>query len=315
MKVPLFNPAVTDAEVELDLESVVRSGVFVDGPERDAFEDELAAHLGVRYAVTVASGTGALEAALRFFGSEAERVAVPGNTFKGTVSAIRNARLVPAFTDVDENGLMLDPEVSVEGCVPVDLCGHEAPYRPGRLWALSDGCQSLWGSIPACISFHPTKPLGTYGHGGAVLTDDRDLAMYVKRWRWHGPMGGRNSRLPELQAHVLRRKLPFVDKWIAERRRIARIYQQQLALEVTQPEQSHWHTFPVKVPRGTSADALVNYLARVGVQTKRAYGPLSDHAGVMDWARRVVYLPIWAGMTYEQIRHVIGSCNEWGAQC
>lgn len=315
MKIPLYHPQRTDADVELDLDSVVRSGRYVDGPERDAFEDEFAAYLGVKHVVTVASGTDALEAALRYLGTPDDRVAVPGNTFRGTMSAIWNAGLRPQPVDVDANGLMLEREVDVSGSVPVDLCGHRCPTYPPQGWVVRDACQSLWPRpTPVCYSFHPTKPLGTYGTGGVVATDDKGMAEYVRRWRWHG-MGGRNSRLSELQAHVLRRRLPFMDEHTAARQRIAEIYQGELHLDVTRPEMSHWHTFPVKVHVAAARPLLAAALKASGIETKPAYDALSLHPGVQDWANRVLYLPIWPGMRDEEIEYVVRACNDWRAEC
>lgn len=316
MKVPLFDPVQEDARVKglEDVQEVVASGRLVDGIHRDALENELADFFEVRSVACVATGTDALEAAIRAYKqSEHPEVAVPANTFIGTVSAIRAAGCKPVYVDVDKNGLVREEAVSTEGCIVVDLCGHKATRKQLASWTIVDACQSLFSGEgrTSCYSFHPTKPLGGYGTGGAVA-GTRAVTDQVKLWRWHGSNGGRNSRLPEIQASVLRKKLPWAKDKIIRRREIARMYLENITrANHTRPEKSHWHTYPILLSGEIERDYVGGKLLDAGIQTKPAYEPLTDKCPkAVKWSQQVLYLPIWAGMTDRQVQYVIEKCQE-----
>ena len=322
MKVKLFDAAAEDAEIDFGLDEVARSGRYVDGPERDEFEYEFAQYLGAKYVVSVNSGTDALEAAIRAETSAAARCCVtcviPSNTFRGTESAVRNAGISRVYGEVDADGLLTIDASSRSAqhgypVVSVDLCGHSCS-APGFVpeWIVHDCCQSLffYEDGPCAYSFHPTKPLGGYGTGGAVATNNPRVAEFVRQWRWHGARGGRNSRLPEVQARVLRRKLPLAEGRAKRRRQIALRYIELLTeFETPRDVVSYWHTFPLKLQGAARRADLAAYLNAQGVETKPAY--FSLHPLAADWADRVLYLPVHTALTDDQVEYVAQCCNSW----
>ncbi|MGI9116040.1 MAG: DegT/DnrJ/EryC1/StrS family aminotransferase [Gaiellales bacterium] len=235
---------------------VVRSGVFILGPNVKALEAETAADLGVAHAVGVANGTDALILALRAYGIGAgDEVVCPAYTFYATPESIAAVGATPVFADIDPGTYQLDP-ASVEAAITprtraimaVHLFGHPAPMRELRAIAdahglvlIEDAAQAYGASLDgvrcgaigdvATFSFFPTKNLGGFGDGGLVATDDAEIAERVRELRFHGSKDkrtftqvGMNSRLDELQAAILRVLLPELAGWNASRRTVADRY-------------------------------------------------------------------------------------------
>ena len=267
---------------------VLGRGAFVDGAEVADFERRFAAASGVAHCVAVANGTDAIELGLRALAlPPGSGVALPANTFIATVEAVVRAGLRPVVVDVDPDHGLLDPAAlarvagSCRAVVPVHLHGQLAPMpallevaRRAGLRVLEDGAQShlathlgrcagSWGDL-AATSFYPGKNLGAYGDGGAVLTDDADLAVRVRTLRAHGTapgddrythaVMGMNSRLDTLQAVVLTAKLEHLAAWNDLRRAAADRYEALLAgrddvlLPRTAPSNVHaWHIYAVRV--------------------------------------------------------------------
>lgn len=262
--VPLLDLGAQYAEHRRELDEavarVVESQRFVLGPEVEALEKEIAAYLGVDYAVGVASGTDALLLSLRALGLEpGTGVVVPAFSFFATAGAVWNAGLRPVFCDVDPDTFNVTAATvdaawsdDVGAVVPVHLFGQMAPVaeigeraaeRGGVV--VEDAAQAIGarrngrvagaaGDVGA-LSFFPTKNLGAFGDGGMVVTDDAGLADRVARLRVHGgrqmyhhELVGTNSRLDALQAAVLRAKLPHLDGWAEARRRNAALYDEML---------------------------------------------------------------------------------------
>ena len=235
---------------------VIRSGVFILGPNVRAFEEETAADLGVAHAVGVANGTDALILALRAHGiGPGDEVICPAYTFYATPESIAAVGATPVFADIDAATFQLDP-ASVEAAVgertraimAVHLFGHPAPMRELRaiadakgLLLIEDAAQAFGAALDgarcgaigdiATFSFFPTKNLGGFGDGGLVTTNDAAIAERVRELRFHGSKDkrtftqvGMNSRLDELQAAILRILLPELAGWNAARRAAAARY-------------------------------------------------------------------------------------------
>jgi dTDP-4-amino-4,6-dideoxygalactose transaminase len=276
-------------EVDAGLARLMATGAFTDGPDVGAFEAEFAAFSGARHAVGVASGTDALELALRAAGVEGgDEVIVPAHTFVATAEAALRIGAVPVFVDVDPDHLLIDPggiaaaiTPRTAAVVPVHLYGQLAPMGPiGEIatrhdlpviadaaqaqGATGDGDGIATGVLAAGTSFYPGKNLGAYGDAGAVVTDDADVADVVRSMSHHG-MGddryrhvrfGCTSRLDTLQAVVLRAKLARLEKWNDQRRAAAAYYDELLdgAEGVTRPATAPgnvhvWHLYVVQVDR------------------------------------------------------------------
>jgi dTDP-4-amino-4,6-dideoxygalactose transaminase len=247
-------------EVEAALRRVLRSGEYVLGPETAAFESEIAARVGVRFAVGVGSGSEALELALRALGAgPGDEVVTSAFTHFATVGAILRAGARPVFADVEPGGFGVDPDgvaaaigPRTRAVVPVHLFGRCADLvRIGALAEaagvplVEDAAQAFGaarGGRPAggsgrlgCFSFYPSKVLGALGDAGCVTTDDPGLAECLRRLRSHGvsrdgrhELVGTTSRLDSIQAAVLRARLPFLKRSLEGRARNARIYREEL---------------------------------------------------------------------------------------
>ena len=298
-------------EVMEAMRRVVERGVFVLGSEVAALEAEFAAYCEVDHGVGVDSGTSALELALRAFdGGPGDEVVTAANTFIATVFAIRYTGARPVLVDVDPHRYTLDPAAleraitpRTKAVLPVHLYGQPADMDPildvarrHRLAVIEDACQAHGaryrgrraGSIghAAAFSFYPSKNLGAFGDGGMVVTNDRAVAERLRGFRnygqsrkYHHAYLGYNRRLDELQAAVLRVKLPHLDAWNAARRRAADWYDRALAvLPVERPPRAAdaTHVFHLYVVRVHDRDAARAHLDRRGVRTGVHY-PVPVH--------------------------------------
>ena len=302
-------------EIQAAIRRVLESGRYILGPEVEAFEREFAAYLGCARAVGVASGTDALELALRAAGIGAgDRVVTVALTATATVAAIAAAGARAEFVDVEERTLTLDPAAlaqrlaggsapAPQAVVPVHLYGNPADLpgitavaRRHGVKVIEDCAQAhgagfqgrrvgAWGDA-AAFSFYPTKNLGAIGDGGAVTTDDPRLAEEVRRLRQYGwrdryvsETPGINSRLDELQAAILRVKLPRLDADNERRRNLAARYlaglaSTRLVLPGTPAAgEPVWHQFVVRTP---ARDALRARLAAAGIEAAVLY-PVPVH--------------------------------------
>ena len=299
--------------VDVAVRRVLDRGWFVLGPELEGFEQEFAAYLGARHCIGVGSGTSAIEIALRGLGIGAgDEVVTVSHTATFTALGIAATGAVPVFVDVDENSQTMSPlaleraitartraivPVHLYG-VPADLVALQAIAAPRGLPIVEDAAQAHGASLggrkvgtlgaAGCFSFYPSKNLGAFGDGGAIVTDDGALAERL-RWIRNGGQSDRythtllgvNSRLDELQAAILRALLPDLDAMNERRRSIARRYSSALAnvpgLGLPQPEvperTSAWHLFVV---RHRQRDRLREALQGLGVQAQVHY-PIPAH--------------------------------------
>jgi dTDP-4-amino-4,6-dideoxygalactose transaminase len=314
------------AEVRAAVERVMASGRYVLGPEVEAFESEFAAYCGAAHCVGTNSGTDALRFAVSACGLDTgDEVVTVALTAPATAFAIELAGAAPRFADVDPERCTLDPGAaaaaigaSTRALLPVHLYGQCADMGLLRriaeergLWLIEDAAQAHGAAYGgrrvgtlghvACFSFYPTKNLGAYGDGGAVVTDDPELARRVRLLRDYGRTAetrhetvAGNSRLDELQAAILRVKLRRLDQWNERRRRHAERYRELMAdlpLELPAPEDREQHVFHLYVVRTPRRDALRAHLAENGVATG-VHFPVPVHRQPAYGGRDTPELPV-----------------------
>ena len=288
------------AAVRSAIDRVISRGWFVLGPEVEAFEAEFAAASGARHAVGVGSGTDAIALLLRAAGVNAgDEVIVPSLTAAFTGLAVLMAGATPVFVDVDDRTLTLQPAACdaavtsrTRAIVPVHLYGQPASddvlavADRHSLAVVEDCCQAHLATsagipvgtrgVGGAFSFYPTKNLGALGDGGAVITNDGAVADRVRRLRnggqterYHHAEAGINSRLDEVQAAVLRARLPRLADATATRRRLAATYRRQLPSTVRAVElrEAAGHVFHLFAVRSSERDALQLHLRASGVDT------------------------------------------------
>ena len=327
MPIGLFDTATALAPLrERILEriaGVVHGGAFILGPEVEAFESEFAAYLGARHVVGVANGTEAITIALRALGvGPGDEVVVPSFTFYASAEAIPPTGARPVFCDIDLDTYCVTPETvraaltpATKAVIAVDLFGSPAPsgeLRALGVPVLEDAAQAIGASLDgrragsladaATFSFYPSKNLGAFGDGGAICTDDDDVADRVRALRFHGSrdkqtfeMVGYNSRLDEMQAAILRVLLPELDTWCDGRRAAAQAYAdaglgQYLALPtVPAGAETAWHLYVATHPR---ADHVIAGLRERGVGARAYYRtPLHRQAAMSPYALPMQSLP------------------------
>jgi dTDP-4-amino-4,6-dideoxygalactose transaminase len=333
---------------------VFEKGIYIKGEECSLFEAEFAAYTGTQHAIGVGNGTDALRIALSACDvGEGDEVVTVSHTAVATVSAIEQAGAVPVFVDIGKNDFVMDVaqvesalSPRTKAVVAVHLYGqaveldpllalckkrgirliedcaqaHGARYREQRVGSLGDA---------AAFSFYPTKNLGAIGDGGAVVTNDPAIAQKAKLLREYGwaeryisAIPGGNSRLDELQAAILRVKLPHLDADNDARRRIAEEYRKGLArldLELPAEREGNRHVYHLYVIRSSrraelakrfgerNIQAAVHYPMAVHVQPAyagriRSAVPLAVTEGVQP---KILSLPMYPELTNAEISHVI----------
>ncbi|QEW02190.1 DegT/DnrJ/EryC1/StrS family aminotransferase [Microbacterium lushaniae] len=336
-----------------------RSAAFMGGPEIAGFEQEYAAYLGVNCVVGVSNGTDALELAYRAVGvGPGDEVIMPANTFIATAEAASRIGAVPVFVDVEDEYLLIDPDAvaaavteRTRAIVPVHLFGQTAPVellapiaeRYG-IPIIEDAAQSQGaasaagraGSLGrvAATSFYPGKNLGAAGDGGAVMTDDPELARTVRDMAAHGSATkyvhhrvGFNARLDAVQATVLRAKLRRLDAWNSSRQEAAAWYGQILSgiegvrLPSVRPGNSDvWHLYVIRVEE---RDRVLAELTADGigagihyptpVHLTEAYAHLGYQRGQFPVAEaaadRILSLPMFPHLLEEQQERVAAALS------
>jgi dTDP-4-amino-4,6-dideoxygalactose transaminase len=341
-----------DDEVMAAIRGVLESGQFVLGPQTQAFERELAAHSRAAEAVGTNSGTSALHLALLAAGvGPGDEVITVPFTFVATVAAIEYTGARPVLVDVRADSLTMDPDLieaaitpRTRAIVPVHIYGQAADMDPileiaraHRLRVVEDACQAHGAEYRGrrvgalgdlgCFSFYPGKNLGAYGEGGAVVTNDEDLASTIRalrHWgqtrRYHHELKGFNYRLEELQAAILRVKLGHLDAWTEARRAHARQYDRQLAGVLPTPVEMPYarHVYHVYAVRTQARERLERALGAEGVHTgihypapvhlQPAYADLGYGPGAFPVSERasdeVLSLPMYPELTEEAIDRV-----------
>ena len=320
-------------ELGAAVERVLRSGWFLLGPETEAFEAEFAAFCGRRHAVAIASGTEALRLALRALGvGIGDEVVVPAFTAVPTAAAVCATGAVPVFADVERDTAMLDLQQATAAAtertravIPVHLYGRPAVAPDLGAPVLEDAAQAhgaldpQTASAAAAYSFYPTKNLGGIGDGGAVVTDDADLAAQVRLLRAHGLTGDYehtavtgNSRLSELEAAALRLELRRLPEWNARRQLIARSYR-EAAPEMRWQAPHERHVYHLCVARIDDRDAFraqmpfgtaVHYPRALTQQPAYRQFVRDPCPEAESWAAECVSLPCFPEMTDDEIEIV-----------
>jgi dTDP-4-amino-4,6-dideoxygalactose transaminase len=293
-------------EIDTALTRVLDRGWYVLGEEGSNFETEFAAYCGSGYAVGVASGTDAIELALRALEiGPGDEVVTQANTCVPTVAAIERAGATPVLCDVERAAGLMDPESlaaaigpKTRAAIPVHLYGQCADMDAIGAVATKAGIDMIEDCAQAhgaeirgrqagtmgrlgCFSFYPTKNLGALGDGGAVVTDDLELADRLRLLREYGQTEryvhvttGVNSRLDELQAAVLRAKLPHLDGWNGRRREIASRYSDTISGTSIRPLAElpgRRHAYHLYVVESEDRVALQTHLAAHGIRTAVHY--------------------------------------------
>ncbi len=344
------------------LEAVLGHCQFILGPEVRELEERLAAYCGAAHCVSVSSGTDALQIAMMAEGIGAgDAVFLPAFTYTATAEVPLLLGATPVFVDVDPATFQIDPahlaarvaalraagRLRPRAVVGVDLFGQPADWPALRaiaaaedLFTLDDCAQSFGASLAGAklgrqadataISFFPSKPLGGYGDGGALLTDSADRAALYRSLRTHGEgttryevlRTGMNGRLDTLQAAVLLAKLDVFDEELAHRERVARVYDQRLGAVLQVPARvpesaSAWAVYAVLLPDGETRDRLQAALREAGVPTavyypralhhQPAYAASHDGSALPvseDLATRILALPIHPDLSEAQAHQV-----------
>ena len=357
MQVPFLNLAAQHATLKDQLlpavEQVLAGAHYILGPNVAAFEQEIASFCGAAFGIGVNSGSDALTLALRALdiGPGDEVITTPF-TYIAPAESIHQMGARIVFADIDPRTFVLDPrEVArritarTKAILPVHLFGQAAPLDELRALAgprgialVEDCAQAIGaryhgsgvGSLGrlGCFSFYPTKNLGADGDGGMVVTNDEALAKKLRMLRVHGierryfhDLHGFNSRLDELQAAILRVKLPHLNQWNIRRAGIAAKYSEAFAglpieIPVTAPGNTHiYHVYALLTDR---RDALQQFLADRGVPTliyypqplhlQKVYADYGWRAGDFPVAeavsRRILPLPMYPELTDEQVDYV-----------
>jgi dTDP-4-amino-4,6-dideoxygalactose transaminase len=342
---------------------VIDSGYYIHGPEYDAFCKELSEYVGVQHTIGTGNGLDALRLVLKAWMDmgklqEGDEVIVPANTFIATILAITDNRLKPVLVEPNEKTFNINAEgirshltEKTKAIVVVHLYGRvawseelEAMKKEGKYLILEDNAQAIgatWkgrktGSLghAAAFSFYPGKNLGALGDGGAVSTNDTELADMVKALSSYGSrvkyvheLKGVNSRLDEMQAALLRVKLRYVDWENQKRKDVARMYVKHfkndniILPEIPADEDEHvWHLFVLRVK---NREAFREHMEDHGVMTLIHY-PIAPHkqAAYKELAHlnlpiseqlheEVVSLPISQIMSVDQVYQVLKACEQF----
>lgn len=352
LRVPFMDLHLTDesAEVRQAIDRVIGSAWFVLGPEVSAFEREFAAASGASHAIGVGNGTDAIALILRALGIGAgDEVITTPLSAAYTALAILMAGARPVFADIDPERMTIDPAATeraitarTAALLPVHLYGQPADMnalaalasRKG-LALIEDCCQAHLATcvgrpvgtfgVAGAFSFYPTKNLGALGDGGAVITSDAALADRIGRLRnggqsdrYHHVEAGVNSRLDELQAAILRARLPALRRKTEQRRALAAEYRAQLrGAPVSVPKEMDaghvYHLFPIRSRRRTQLQAhlrtagietFVHYPVAISQQPAFATTDPADCPNAVLAAGEVLSLPLYPGLQAASVRTV-----------
>ena len=347
-------------ELNTAMSSVLETSSYIRGPALSEFEKNFAQLVGAKYALGVGSGTEALHLAVRVLGiGPGDEVITVANTWISTAFATSYTGAKIVLVDIDPDTYQMDPKLleqaispNTKAVIPVHLFGHPAPMdeimsicRPRGIKVIEDvaqapnamingQCVGTIGDI-GCYSFYPSKNLGCYGDGGAIVTNQLDLADELKKLSDYGQSGrfnheiiGYNSRLDTLQAAVLNTKMPYLSAWNEARRKVAVWYHTELQnMDLKLPTEafdakSVYHLFVIQID---DRDECLEYLHKKGIMAQIHYPslihlqPCYAHLGygVGDFpvaeaaVSRILSLPMYPELTQEQVRVVVGALSSF----
>ena len=341
-------------EIHAAMQEVMDKTAFAGGPFVKRFEEEFASFCQCSYAIGCGSGTSALYLALHGLGiGQGDEVITTANTFIATAEAISACGATPVFVDIDEQTYNMNPALleqaitpKTKAVIPVHLYGQPAEMdlivdiaRAHGLFVIEDSCQAhgaeyngrKTGSIgdAGCFSFYPGKNLGAYGEGGAVVTNNAELAEEMRTYRDHGQkkkyyhsMIGWNDRMDGIQGAVLSVKLKYLPAWNEARRKNAQLYNKLLSnmdcLVTPYEADAAKHVYHIYTVRVQDRDALMNALAEtdihcgihypVPLHKQEAYRFLGYGRNSLPvterYAEEIVSLPMFAELSQAQIEKV-----------
>jgi dTDP-4-amino-4,6-dideoxygalactose transaminase len=358
MNIPLVKVYMDDDIKKVVLE-VLDSGWYILHERVHEFEKKFAEFCGVKNAVCVASGTAAIFLSLRALDiKRGDEVIIPSFSFIATATPILEVGAKPVFVDIDARTYTVDPEKirkavtkRTKAIMPVHLYGHPADMDPileiseeNDLYVVEDACQShgaeykgrRTGGIGhvACFSFYPSKNMTVCGDGGAVVTNDGEIAEKVRKLRDHGrvdkyvhDLRGYNLRFNEIQAAIGIKQLEKLPKWNEDRRNIAKRYNEALEDLVTTPIEETWakHVYHVYVIRTKKRDKLKEFLSKQGVSTIIHY-PVPIHRqpaittamgtqpaleNTDKFAKEVLSIPMYPSLTKHEADYVSDKIGEF----
>lgn len=358
------------AEIDAAVIGCIESAAFINGPQVQEFQEDLETYLGVKHVVPCANGTDALQIAMMALGlDEGDEIIVPSFTYVATAEVIALLKLKPVMVEVDEHTFNVTADIiesaitpRTKAVVPVHLFGQSCDMEPimavaekhgiyviednaqaiGSDYRFADGSSKKAGTIGhiGTTSFFPSKNLGCYGDGGAIFTNDDDLAAKMRMIANHGQAKkyyhsviGVNSRLDSLQAAILGVKLPHLDEYCEARRAVAAKYDEafadveELQTPVRELNSTHvFHQYTLRVGGG-NREALQQHLSERNVPSMIYYPvPLYKQEAFADCAPEgftlpiteklcdeVMSLPVHTEMTAETQEYIIQSVKEFFA--
>ena len=349
---------VIKEEIDAAIQQVIGQSQFILGENVSHFEQNFADFHEISHCISCGNGTDALEIALKALEiSAGDEVLVPAYTWVATAGAVIRVGAKPVFVDVDPKTYCIDPEKVIshinkntKAIIPVHLYGHPAAMvelleiaKKYQLKVLEDCAQAHNASIGgkkvgtfgdiATFSFFPTKNLGAMGDGGAIITNNHDLASQCFLIRNQGQekknvhiTHGRNSRLDTLQAAILNVKLQYLEEWTQKREEVASWYDKYLSsANVVKPHVKNGvrHVFHLYVILAEKRDALKSYLEEQGVSTLIHYPkpltsltiyPPQDQKNyniVNNLSEKILSLPMYPGLKEEQVQYICKQINQF----
>ena len=349
-------------EVDTAIMEVLDSAAYINGKIVTEFSNNLSQYVGVKHTIPCANGTDALQIAMMALGLQPnDEVITPSYTYIATTEVVALLKLKPVFAEVDKDTFCIDPESvrklitpKTKAIVPVHLYGHAAPMEEimqiakefnlfviednaqaiGSTYTFSDGTKKKTGSIGhiGCTSFYPSKNLGAYGDGGAIFTNDDDLALKLKMTANHGQqiryyhdLVGCNSRLDSIQAAILNIKLAHLDEYNDARKKVATFYNNAFANHpkiktpfVATFSDHVYHQYTLQLTN-VDRDGLQKYLADKKIPSM-IYYPVPGHKQKMfdslglenvnleitdDLTSRVISLPVHTELDEEQMNFIV----------
>jgi UDP-2-acetamido-2-deoxy-ribo-hexuluronate aminotransferase len=345
-------------EIDAGIQRVLDHGQYILGPEVTELEEKLAHYTGAKYCITVANGTDALQIAQMALGiGPGDEVITPGFTYIATAETVALLGAKPVYVDINPKTYNLNPELleaaitpKTKAIIPVSLYGQCADFDVINAIAakygipvIEDAAQSFGAtykgrkscnlSTIACTSFFPTKPLGCYGDGGAIFTNDDELAKVMRQIarhgqdrRYHHIRVGINSRLDTLQAAILLPKLAVLDEEIDMKHQLANRYTELLNNAgvistpfIEQHNQSAWAQYTIQI---SNREAVQEKLKAAGIPTAVHYPtPLNKQPAVADnsaqlpigdrVAERVISLPMSSGLASSDLTRIAELLNAY----
>lgn len=345
------------ADIDAGIQRVLEHGQYILGPEVAELEEKLCAYTGAKHCITVANGTDALQIAQMALGiGPGDEVITPGFTYIATAETVALLGAKPVYVDIDPRTYNLDPQLleaaitpRTKAIIPVSLYGQCADYDAINAIAekhgipvIEDAAQSFGATYKgrkscnlttiACTSFFPSKPLGCYGDGGAIFTNDEELAKVIRQIarhgqdrRYHHVRVGVNSRLDTIQAAVLLPKLQILSLELERRRKIAELYSEKLiansgSLKVVPPfvekhNLSAWAQYSIRL---LNRAAVQEKLKASGIPTAIHYPiPLNKQPAVASYScelpvgdsvsSEILSLPMHPYLGLDEVNVIVGA--------